>query len=58
MDKNKEFIVEEKDREKRIDVLICEKFQNISRNFVHKLFSEKAILLNEKTTKKHQKEFW
>lgn len=55
MENFKEFVVVEKDKNKRIDVLICEKFQDISRNFIHKLFLKKAIFLNDKETNKHQK---
>ena len=40
---------------KRIDVLICEKFSHVTRNFVHKLFSKKFILVNNKLVSKHYK---
>ena len=40
---------------KRIDLFICEKYPDITRNFVHKLFSKDLIFVNDKLVNKHYK---
>ncbi len=50
-----EIVVEIKDINKRIDVLICEKFSDYSRNFIQKLFLKEKIFLNGKKVNKNYK---
>lgn len=55
MENFEEIIVEFKDVNKRIDILICEKFSEYSRNFIQKLFLKEKIFLNGKKVNKHYK---
>ena len=47
--------VSEDSNGKRIDVFICEQYSNITRSFVHKLFTKKMIFVNSKVVSKHYK---
>lgn len=55
MENFEEIVVELKDINKRIDVLICEKFSDCSRSFIQKLFLKEKIFLNGKKINKHYK---
>ena len=39
----------------RVDLLICSKYPHTTRNFIHKLFLKKLILVNNKPVSKHYK---
>ena len=47
--------VDENSSGERVDRLICSKYQNTTRNFIHKMFLKKLILVNNKPVSKHYK---
>lgn len=55
MENFKEIKVKLEDVNKRIDVLICEKFSEYTRSFIQKLFLKEKIFLNGKKVSKHYK---
>lgn len=52
MEEIKKFLIDENLKKRRIDVLICEKFPNLSRSFIHKLFLAEKIYVNGKKINK------
>ncbi len=51
----KTVFVDENSYGKRIDLFICEIYQDLTRSFVHKLFSKNLVSVNDKVINKHYK---
>ena len=51
----KELVVKKEDVNKRIDVLICEKFKEFSRSYVQKLILKNCVMVNNKNIDKNYK---
>lgn len=55
LENSAKLIVASEFKNMRLDIFICKNFPRLTRNFVHKLFINKKIFLNEKLVSKHHR---